>query len=49
MLEISQSVADTLPSSVKNSLGKLEPDQQALFEEEYKRKMKKLQNQYSVI
>ena len=37
-LEISTELANKLPSSVKNSLGKMPSEQQAVFEEEYSRK-----------
>jgi len=37
-LEIKSEIANTLPSSVKNALGKLPPEEQAVFEEEYARK-----------
>ncbi len=39
-LNISNSVIDTLPSSLKQVLGQMQDQQQATFEEEYKRKMK---------
>ncbi|MDD2700214.1 MAG: TM2 domain-containing protein [Sideroxydans sp.] len=39
-LEIGSDVAKTLPSSVKNALGQMTGEQQAVFEEEYKKKMK---------
>lgn len=39
-LAVSSTIADTLPSSVKQSLSKLPEETQATFEEEYKRKMK---------
>lgn len=39
-LNVSNAVLDTLPSSLKQALGQLTDAQQAMFEEEYKRKMK---------
>jgi hypothetical protein len=41
-LYIAQSVADKLPSMVKNELGKMSPQRQEEFIEEYKRKAKPL-------
>lgn len=37
-LELKPSVAKALPSSVRNALGKMPAEQQAVFEEEYARK-----------
>ncbi|HMY01209.1 MAG TPA: TM2 domain-containing protein, partial [Agitococcus sp.] len=39
-LNVSNTVVDTLPSSLKQALGQMQEQQQATFEEEYKRKMK---------
>ena len=39
-LEVVESIAKTLPSSVKNALAKMTAEDQAVFEEEYKKKMK---------
>jgi len=39
-LNVSNVVLDTLPSSLKQALAQMPQDQQATFEEEYKRKMK---------
>ena len=39
-LNVSNVVLDTLPSSLNQALGQLTDAQQAMFEEEYKRKMK---------
>jgi hypothetical protein len=39
-LEITPSIADTLPSSVKQALSKLPTEIQSTFEDEYKRKYK---------
>jgi len=39
-LEIAPSIADTLPSSVKQALSKLPSEIQSTFEDEYKRKYK---------
>ena len=36
MLEIEQKLANSLPSSVKNAVGKLSEEQQSVFEEDYK-------------
>ncbi|WDI35072.1 TM2 domain-containing protein [Entomospira entomophila] len=40
MLEISRSVEKNLPSSIKTAVGQLSADKQAMFEEDFKRKMK---------
>lgn len=39
-LEIETSIADALPSMVKESLSRLPPEKQGMFVEEYKRKAK---------
>lgn len=39
-LNLSNKVADTLPSSLKQALSQMTDNQQSTFEEEYKRKMK---------
>lgn len=37
-ISVSPTIADTLPSTVKQALGKMPDESQATFEEEYKRK-----------
>lgn len=39
-LEISSGVSKALPSSVKNALGQMSREDQSVFEEEFKKKMK---------
>lgn len=39
-LNVSSAMLDTLPSSLKQALAQMSEQQQAMFEEEYKRKMK---------
>ncbi len=39
-LNLSNAVADTLPSTIKQALASMSDAQQEMFEEEYKRKMK---------
>ncbi|NIZ19943.1 TM2 domain-containing protein [Entomospira culicis] len=40
MLEVSSSVEKVLPSSVKTAVGQLPSEKQAIFEEDFKKKMK---------